>query len=36
MDNKMPKETSGDTAKRIKDIIKYCDKFILMATENVI
>jgi hypothetical protein len=36
MDNKMPKETSGDTAKRIKDIIKYCDKFILMATENAI
>lgn len=36
MDNKMPEQTSGDTAKRIKEIIKYCDKFILLATEKAI
>ena len=29
MDNKMPDQTSGDTAARIKGEIKYCDKFIL-------
>ncbi len=36
MDNKMPKETSGETAKRIKEVIKYCKKFILLATEDAI
>ncbi|MFY0675640.1 MAG: toll/interleukin-1 receptor domain-containing protein [Bacteroidia bacterium] len=36
MDNKMPEQTSGDTAKRIKEIIKYCNKFILLATEKAI
>ena len=36
MDNKMPQQTSGDTAKRIKEIIEYCDKFILLATEKAI
>lgn len=36
MDNKMPSQTSGETAARIKDIIKYCDKFILLATEKAI
>jgi uncharacterized protein YqiB (DUF1249 family) len=36
MDNKMPEQTSGETAARIKDIIKYCDKFILLATEKAI
>jgi predicted peroxiredoxin len=36
MDNKMPKETSGDTAKRIKEVIKFCKKFILLATESAI
>jgi len=36
MDNKMPKETSGDTAKRIKEVIKYCKKFVLLATEDAI
>jgi hypothetical protein len=36
MDNKMPAQTSGDTAKRIKKIIMYCDKFILLATEKAI
>lgn len=36
MDNKMPKQTSGDTAARIKDIIEYCDKFILLATPKAI
>lgn len=36
MDNKMPTETSGATAVRIKDVIKHCDKFILLATEKAI
>jgi predicted peroxiredoxin len=36
MDNKMPEQTSGDTANRIKEVIKYCDKFILLATEKAI
>ena len=36
MDNKMPKQTTGETAARIKEIIKYCDKFILLATVKAI
>lgn len=36
MDNKMPKETSGDTASRIKDVIKFCRKFVLLATDKAI
>lgn len=36
MDNTLPEQTSGDTAKRIKEIIKYCNKFILLATEKAI
>jgi hypothetical protein len=36
MDNKMPNETNGDTAKRIKEVIKYCNKFILLATDKAI
>jgi hypothetical protein len=36
MDNKMPAQTCGDTAKRIKEVIKYCDKFILLATAKAI
>ncbi len=36
MDNKMPNQTCGDTAKRIKEIITYCNKFILLATANSI
>ena len=36
MDNKMPDQTSGDTAQRIKEVIKYCKKFILLATEKAI
>lgn len=36
MDNQMPTQTSGETAARIKDMIKYCDKFILVATEKAI
>lgn len=36
MDNKMPEQTSGETALRIKDIIKYCKKFVLIATEKAI
>lgn len=36
MDNKMPNETNGDTAKRIKEVIKFCKKFILLATDKAI
>lgn len=36
MDNKMPYQTSGETAARIKEVIKYCDKFILLATAKAI
>lgn len=36
MDNKMSAQTCGDTAKRIKDVIKFCDKFILLATAKAI
>lgn len=35
-DEGMPKTTSGVTAKNIKDKIKQCDKFILLATEAAI
>ena len=36
MDTAMPKETSGETAMRIKNIIKRCDRFILLATDAAI
>lgn len=36
MDNKMPDQTTGETAARIKEVIKYCDKFILLATDKAI
>lgn len=36
MDNKIPKETSEETVKRIKDVIKFSKKFILLATEKAI
>ena len=36
MDVNMPKKTSGETAQRIKSIIKKCDRFILLATDNAI
>jgi hypothetical protein len=36
MDNKMPDETSGQTALRIKEVIKYTKKFVLVATEKAI
>lgn len=36
MDNKMPHQTSGETAARIKEVIEYCDKFILLATTKAI
>lgn len=36
MDNRMPNQTSGETALRIKEMIKFCDKFILLATNNAI
>ncbi|HLP32514.1 MAG TPA: toll/interleukin-1 receptor domain-containing protein [Bacteroidia bacterium] len=36
IDNKMPEQTTGETAYRIKDVIKYCNKFILLATEKAI
>ncbi|TKT85305.1 hypothetical protein [Dyadobacter frigoris] len=36
MDNKMPSQTSGETATRIKEVIKHCKKFILLATNKAI
>lgn len=36
MDKNMPQTTSGETAQRIKNIIKRCDKFILLATNDAI
>lgn len=36
MDNKMPNQTSGETAARIKDVIQYCNKFILLATPKAL
>lgn len=36
MDDEMPKTTSGETAKRIKNKIKENHKFILLATEGAI
>jgi len=36
MDNKMPNQTSGETALRIKKVIKYCNKFVLLATDKAI
>ena len=32
----MPENTSGETASRLKTVIKKCDKFILLATDNAI
>ncbi|MDN3582494.1 toll/interleukin-1 receptor domain-containing protein [Mucilaginibacter flavus] len=36
MDNKMPDQTCGDSAARIKEVIKFCDKFVLLATAKAI
>ena len=36
MDKAMPKKTSGETAQRIKNIIRKCDRFILLATDAAI
>lgn len=36
MDANMPKVTSGETAERIKKIIRKCDRFILLATNDAI
>src|SRR5690606_26586387 len=36
MDSEMPKQTSGETAHRIKQVIKETNKFILLATNNAI
>jgi hypothetical protein len=36
MDNKMPNQTSGQTALRIKEVIKFCNKFVLLATDKAI
>ena len=36
MDDKMPGETSGETALRIKEVIQYTKKFVLVATEKAI
>lgn len=34
LDHSMPEKTNAETAKKIKQSIKDCDKFILLATEN--
>ena len=36
MDKQMPNETSGETAHRLKTVIKTCNKFILLATDKAI
>ena len=36
MDNGMPGQTSGETALRIKEVIKFSNKFILLATNKAI
>jgi hypothetical protein len=36
MDNKMPEYTCVETANRLKQVIKFCDKFILLATNSAI
>lgn len=36
MDKKMPLRTCGATASRIKQVIKRCDKFILLATDRAV
>lgn len=36
MDNKLPEQTTGETATRLKEVIKHCDKFILLATKNAV
>lgn len=36
LDDEMPKHTNGFTAKQIKQKIKNCDKFVLLATEEAI
>lgn len=36
MDNKMPEYTCAETANRLKQVIKFCDKFILLATNSAI
>lgn len=36
LDSEMPKTTNGLTAKKIKERIRQCDKFVLLATEQAI
>jgi hypothetical protein len=36
LDSEMPKTTNGFTAKRIKEKIRECEKFVLLATEEAI
>lgn len=36
IDNKLPDQTVGETAKRLKEVIKHCDKFILLATKKAV
>lgn len=36
MDVNMPNETCAETAARLKQVIQYCDKFILLATNKAI
>jgi len=36
MDNKMPEETSVISSARFKKVVKFCNKFVLLATEKAI
>ena len=36
MDKKQPKETCGDTAVRIKEVISTCDRFLFLATNKAL
>ena len=36
MDKKQPKETCGDTAVRIKEVISTCDRFLFLATNRAL
>lgn len=36
MDKRMPNETCGETAIRIKEVISYCNRFLLLATNEAL
>jgi hypothetical protein len=36
MDNRLPEQTTGETATRLKEVIKHCNKFVLLATKKAV